>query len=75
LYTNGFRVLRRIEQRIDDPAVDAAAGEFDGGTETYGPSSGDEYLRLRGVGHALIMLPVWMTMRRTTPGRRSMRAT
>ena len=38
LHTNGFRVLRRLRQRIDDSAVDAASGQFDGGGEADGPA-------------------------------------
>ena len=29
LHTNGFGVLRRVGQRVDDSEVDSAAGEFD----------------------------------------------
>ena len=57
LYTNGFRVLRRLRQRIDDSAVDAASSQFDGGGEADGAGAGDEHLRRAGVRHALIMLP------------------
>jgi hypothetical protein len=48
LHANGFRVLRRFEQRVHDAAVDAAAGQFDGGGQADGSSAGDEDL---GVGH------------------------
>ena len=57
LHTNGFGVLRRFQEGIDDAAVDAATGQFDGRGEADRAAAGDEYLRLRGVRHALIMLP------------------
>ena len=48
LYSNGFRLLRRLRQRIDDSAVDAASDQLDGGGEADGAGSGGEHLRLRG---------------------------
>ena len=57
LHTNGFGVLRRFQEGIDDAAVDAATGQFDGCGEADRAAAGNEYLRLRGVRHALIMLP------------------
>jgi hypothetical protein len=57
LYSNGLRMLRGIEQRVDDPAFDAAAGQFDGGGQPDGPRPRDEHL---GVDHDVeIMLPPW----------------
>lgn len=52
LYANGFGVQRWLEKRVDDAAVDAASGQFDGRGQADGPSAGDEHLRLQGVGHA-----------------------
>jgi hypothetical protein len=57
LHTNGFGVLRRFQEGIDDAAVDAATGQFDGCGETDRTTACNEYLRLRRVRHALIMLP------------------
>ncbi len=57
LHPNRFGILRRFQEWIDDKAVDTAPGQLDGRGEADGAGTGDEYLRLRGVGHALIMLP------------------
>ncbi len=51
LYANGFRVLRRLEQRVDDSAVDAAASQFDGRGHPDRACSGNEDLGFGGVGH------------------------
>ena len=51
LHANGFRILRRLEQRVHDAAVDAAPGQFDRGGQPDRPCSGDEHLGLGGVGH------------------------
>jgi hypothetical protein len=51
LHANGFRVLRRLVQRIDGAAVDAAPGKFDGRGQPDGPRSGNEDLGVGGVGH------------------------
>ena len=48
MHTNGFRVLRWLEKRVDDAAVDAASGQFDGRSKADGPGAGDENLGLRG---------------------------
>ena len=49
LHSNGFRVLRRRGQRIDDAAGDAAAGQFDGGGEADRAGTGDQHLRSAGM--------------------------
>jgi hypothetical protein len=54
LHTNGFRVLGRLEQRVDDATVDAAADEFDGCGQADGTRAGDEDIC---IGHRVIMLP------------------
>ncbi len=45
LHPNGFRVLRRVGQRVDDSEVDAAAGEFDRRGQTDRARAGDEHCR------------------------------
>jgi len=50
-HANGFRVLRRLEKRVDDAAVDAASGQLDGCGKADGPGSGDEDLGLQVGGH------------------------
>ena len=47
LHANRFRVLRRFAGRVDDPAADAPAGEFDGGGQADRAGAGDQYI---GVG-------------------------
>ena len=48
LHTNGFGILRRFGQRIDDPDGHAAPGELDGGGQPDRAGARDEHL---GVGH------------------------
>jgi acetolactate synthase-1/2/3 large subunit len=52
LHANGFRVLRWFVKRVDDPAADAAPGQFDRGGQSDGASAGDQHLRLWGDGHS-----------------------
>jgi hypothetical protein len=46
LHPNGFRILRWFDKRVDDPACDAAPGEFDGGRQADRAAAGDQYLRI-----------------------------
>jgi hypothetical protein len=46
LHANGFRMLRRFDERVDDAACDAAPGELDGGRHADRVYTGDQHLRL-----------------------------
>jgi len=64
LYANGFRVPRRFEQRIDDPAGNAAASQLYRGGQPDGPGARDEYLGFCGHRYLLVMLRRWAKMLR-----------
>ncbi len=49
LHANRFGVERGIEQRIDDPAADAVAGQFDGCGQTDGAGTGDQDRSVGGI--------------------------
>ena len=51
LHANGFRIQRRLGQRIDDPAAHAAAGQFDGSGQADRARPGDE-----NVGSLFVLL-------------------
>jgi hypothetical protein len=56
LHTNGFRIPGRFEQRVDDPADDASASQFDRGGQADRTRAGDQDLGLCGHCVLLIML-------------------
>jgi len=49
LHANGFGILRRLDQRVDDPAWDASAGQFDRGGQADRTRPGNEHI---GLEHA-----------------------
>jgi hypothetical protein len=55
LHSNGFRVLREIEQRVDDAAVDTVAVQFQRCGEADRACACDEHLGIGGVEHPVII--------------------